>query len=70
MQKISDNRIIELLNYPTESITFEDLEIAPDQFISGYIEVTKKTYRIPYDGNLMSGGYDEVEYDYKVFVEE
>ena len=51
MQEISDNRIIELLNYPTESITFEDLEIAPDQFVSGYIVVTKKTYRVPYDGN-------------------
>lgn len=69
MQKLSDNEILELLDYPTEDITFEDLEIAPGQFISGSIKVIKKTFKVPNDGNSLSGGYDEVEFDYEVSID-
>ena len=67
MQKLSDNEILELLDYPTEDVTFED--IAPGQFISGSIKVIKKTFKVPNDGNSLSGGYDEVEFDYEVSID-
>ena len=38
-------------------------------FISGSIKVIKKTFKVPNDGNSLSGGYDEVEFDYEVSID-
>lgn len=51
-----NNLIIERLNYPTETVEFEDLEIQ-DRFVSGRVEVKVYKSSVPYDGNLISGGY-------------
>lgn len=63
-----DNLIIERLNYPTETVEFEDLEIE-DKFVSGRVEVKVYKSSVPYDGNLISGGYTEVDYEYEVIIE-
>lgn len=56
--------IYEILNYPDYSREFSNLEIEYDNYfvlVTGYIEITKKSFYIPYDGNLKSGGYTETE---------
>ena len=63
-----DNLIIEKLNYPTETTEFEDLEIG-DKLVSGRVEVKEYKSSVPYDGNLISGGYTEVDYEYEVIIE-
>lgn len=63
-----DNLIIEKLNYPTETVEFEDLEIQ-DKLVSGRVEVKEYKSSVPYDGNLISGGYTEVDYEYEVIIE-
>lgn len=63
-----DNLIIEKLNYPTETTEFEDLEIG-DKLVSGRVEVKEYKSSIPYDGNLISGGYTEVDYEYEVIID-
>lgn len=60
--------IIERLNYPTEDVEFEDLEIQ-DKLVSGRVEVKEYKSNVPYDGNLISGGYTEVSYEYEVIIE-
>lgn len=62
-----DNLIIEKLNYPTETTEFEDLEIG-DKLVSGRVEVKVYKSSVPYDGNLISGGYTEVDYEYEVII--
>ena len=62
------NLVIERLNYPTETTEFEDLEIQ-DKFVSGRIEVKVYKSSVPYDGNLISGGYTEVDYEYEVIID-
>ena len=54
-----DNLIIERLNYPTETVEFEDLEIR-DRLVSGRVEVKVYKSSVPYDGNLISGGYPKL----------
>lgn len=63
-----DNLIIERLNYPTEDVEFEDLEIQ-DKFVSGRVKVKEYKPSVPYDGNLISDGYTEVDYEYEVIIE-
>lgn len=63
-----DNLIIEKLNYPTETTEFEDLEIG-DKLVSGRVEVKVYKSSVPYDGNLISGGYTEVDYEYEVIID-
>ena len=63
-----DNLIIERLNYLTETVEFEDLEIQ-DKFVSGRVEVKVYKSSVPYDGNLISGGYTEVDYEYEVTID-
>ena len=63
-----DNLIIERLNHPTETTEFEDLEIQ-DKFVSGRVKVKEYKSSVPYDGNLISGGYTEVDYEYEVIIE-
>lgn len=56
--------IYEILNYPDYSRQFLNLEIEYDNYfvlVTGYIEITKESFYIPYDGNLISGGYTETE---------
>jgi len=65
---IMDNLIIERLNHPTETTEFEDLEIE-DKLVSGRVEVKVYKSSVPYDGNLISGGYTEVDYEYKVIID-
>lgn len=62
-----DNLIIEKLNYPTETTEFEDLEIG-DKLVSGRVEVKVYKSSVPYDGNLISGGYTEEDYEYEVII--
>ena len=62
-----DNLIIERLNYPTETVEFEDLEIQ-DKFVSGRVEVKVYKSSVPYDGNLISDGCTEVDYEYEVTI--
>lgn len=63
-----DNLVIERLNYPTETVEFEDLEIR-DRLVSGRVEVKVYKSSVPYDGNLISGGYTEVDYEYEVIID-
>lgn len=63
-----DNLIIEKLNYPTETTEFEDLEIG-DKLVSGRVEVKVYKSSVPYDGNLISGGYTEEDYEYKIIID-
>lgn len=63
-----DNLIIERLNYPTETVEFEDLEIE-DKLVSGRVEVKEYKSSVPYDGNLISGCYTEVDYEYEVIID-
>lgn len=63
-----DNLIIEKLNHPTETTEFEDLEIG-DKLVSGRVEVKEYKSSVPYDGNLISGGYTEVDYEYEVIID-
>ena len=63
-----DNLIIEKLNYPTETTEFEDLEIG-DKLVSGRVEVKEYKSSVPYDGNLISGGYTEEDYEYEVIID-
>lgn len=63
-----NNLIIARLNYPTETVEFEDLEIQ-DKLVSGRVEVKVYKSSVPYDGNLISGGYTEVSYEYEVIIE-
>lgn len=67
-QNNMDDLIIERLNYPTETTEFEDLEIQ-DKLVSGRVEVKVYKSSVPYDGNLISGGYTEEDYKYKVIIE-
>ena len=56
--------IYEILNYPDYSRQFLNLEIEYDNYfvlVTGYIEITKESFYIPYDRNLISGGYTETE---------
>ena len=56
--------IYEILNYPDYSRQFLNLEIEYDNYfvlVTGYIEITKESFYIPYDGNLISGEYTETE---------
>lgn len=62
-----NNLIIARLNYPTETVEFEDLEIQ-DRFVSGRVEVKVYKSSVPYDGNLISGGYTEEDYEYEVII--
>jgi hypothetical protein len=62
------NLVIERLNYPTETVEFEDLEIQ-DKLVSGRVEVKVYKSSVPYDGNLISGGYTEVDYKYEVIID-
>jgi hypothetical protein len=62
-----DNLVIERLNYPTETVEFEDLEIR-DRLVSGRVEVKVYKSSVPYDGNLISGGCTEVDYEYEVTI--
>lgn len=64
----TDNLIIEKLNHPTETTEFEDLEIG-DKLVSGRVEVKEYKSSVPYDGNLISGGYTEVDYEYEVIID-
>jgi hypothetical protein len=63
-----DNLIIEKLNHPTETTEFEDLEIG-DKLVSGRVEVKEYKSSVPYDGNLISGGYTEEDYEYEVIID-
>lgn len=63
-----NNLIIARLNYPTETVEFEDLEIQ-DRLVSGRVEVKVYKSSVPYDGNLISGGYTEVDYEYEVIID-
>ena len=63
-----NNLIIARLNYPTETVEFEDLEIR-DRLVSGRVEVKVYKSSVPYDGNLISGGYTEVDYEYEVIID-
>ena len=56
--------IYELLNYPKFSQDFLNLDFTYKNYtvlISGFLKVTMAEYVIPYDGNLMEGGYKEQE---------
>ena len=56
--------IYEILNYPDYSRQFLNLEIEYDNYfvlVTGYIEITKESFYIHYDGNLISGGYTKTE---------
>ena len=63
-----DNLVIERLNYPTETVEFEDLEIQ-DKLVSGRVEVKVYKSSVPYNGNLISGGYTEEDYEYEVIID-
>ena len=62
------NLVIERLNYPTETVEFENLEIQ-DRLVSGRVKVKVYKSSVPYDGNLISGGYTEVDYEYEVIID-
>lgn len=56
--------LYQLLNYPTFSKDFLNLDFNYGRFlvmVTGYIDVTVAQFRIPYDGNLIAGGYTETE---------
>lgn len=58
--------LYKLLNYPEYSRDFLNIEFGYKDlrvFVTGHIEITMKNYIVPYDGNLLSGGYTEMEVD-------
>lgn len=66
--------IYELLNFPKFSQDFLNLDFTYKNFtvlVSGFLEVTVAEYKIPYDGNLVEGGYtDQETVNVKVTVSE
>ena len=56
--------IHDLLGNPESSECFDSLELDYEGltvYVSGELEVQTRDFKIPYDGNLISGGYTETE---------
>jgi len=64
--------LYKLLNYPNHSKSFLNLNFDYNQYtvlVSGSIEITQEYFAVPYDGNLVAGGYTETETtDFKINI--
>ena len=64
----------DLLGNPDSSENFESLEVDYEGitvYVSGELEVRTRDFKIPYDGNLISGGYTETEIvSIKVYIDD